>query len=101
MAGENAEISPCGPDSGPGTALPRATLSGAGQAQTNPALRGWGGNERAAEAALSRPLPWCGFYGDGSVNSDVCGFRYGNRLAPASHLPDRFQIRSPRVMSDS
>jgi hypothetical protein len=60
-----------------------------------------GGNEGAA---MGRPplvdLPRVD-YGDGSVNSDVCGFRYGNRLAPASHLPDRFQINSPRVMSDS
>jgi hypothetical protein len=35
-------------------------------------------------------------YGLGSVNSDVCGFRYGSFLAPASHVPDRFQTSSPR-----
>ena len=33
----------------------------------------------------------------GSVNSEVCAFMYGSRLAPASHLPDRFQTSSPRA----
>ena len=62
----------------------------------------FGDVKRAAEAALSgRAAAVRTYYGDGSVNSDVCGFRYGNFLAPASHLPDRFQTRSPRVMSDS
>ena len=62
-------------------------------------VRGAGGEERAARAALSGRGRRA--YGLGSVNSEVCGFRYGSFRAPASHLPDRFQIRSPRVMSDS
>ena len=40
-------------------------------------------------------------YGLPSVNIDVWGFKKSSLRAPASHLPDRFQTISPRVMSDS
>lgn len=62
-----------------------------------PAVSGGGASGKAPPSSPTRRSA----YGLPSVKSDVCGFRYGSRFAPASHVPERSQIKSPRVMSDS